>query len=406
MRKTVLLIADAFYPAEMPPESQTNTYLAEELGRRGWNVTVWAGAGAQVPPTSINVRIQRTAKKWNLVEVARIVLWLVTMRPDKVILMYFPSTYSQSASITLIPGLAKILNLRCITFFTNGNRPPADRLQHLFLSLRTEWRKLTKYPVGALGISERLVFLCEANRNKLLRGAHKKLEGRCDIVSPPSVFPTTVAVDRSRIRRSLGVMDSDFLVAYFGVIYKQKGIEYLLESMVLLEHKAENVRLILVGPKGGGTSNATWNRKCDEYEEFLRTKTDRLGIASRVQWLGELGRTEVVETLLSCDVVCLPFKRGVSNHRSSFITCARLGLPTITTSASETDEFLKDPQSGIIYVKPQDPAQIADRLFLLLNDPQLRQRHGRLLKEFADAHFDNARFVDCFDLGERSSIHR
>ena len=63
MRKTVLLIADAFYPAEMPPESQTNTYLAVELGRRGWNVTVWAGAGAQVPPTSINVRIHRAAKK-------------------------------------------------------------------------------------------------------------------------------------------------------------------------------------------------------------------------------------------------------------------------------------------------------------------------------------------------------
>ena len=402
MRKTVLLIADAFYPAELPPESQTNTYLAVELGRRGWNVAVWAGDGAQVPPTSVNVRIHRAAKRWNLVEVARIVLWLVTRRPNKVILMYFTSKYSQSASITLVPAFAKFLSLRCITYFTNGNRPPVNRFQRFFLSLRPGWKKLTKYPVGALGISARLVFLSEANRNKLLRGAHKKFEGRCDIISPPFVFPASVVVDRSRVRSSLGASDSDFLVAYFGVIYKQKGIECLLDGIELLKHRAENVRLILVGPKGDGTD--TWNVKSDEYAEFLRTKSDRLGIASRVQWLGELGRVEVVETLLSCDVVCLPFKHGVSNQRSSFITCAKLGLPTITTQTSETDGFLKDPQSGIIYVEPQDPAQIADKLFLLLNDPQLRQRHGRLLKEFADAHFDNTRFVDCFDLDERSSI--
>jgi hypothetical protein len=166
--KTVLLIADALSAEHL--ESQTNTYLAVELGRR----LEWlCGQVTARSPTNFGMYNSQSCKRWNLVELARIVLWLVTRRPDKVILMYFTSKYSQSASITLVPAFAKFLSLRCITYFTNGNRPPVNRFQRFFLSLKPGWKKLTKYPVGALGISARLVFLSEANRNKLLRGAHK-----------------------------------------------------------------------------------------------------------------------------------------------------------------------------------------------------------------------------------------
>jgi len=52
---------------------------------------------------------------------------------------------------------------------------------------------------------------------------------------------------RQRGREILGLKKNDFLIAYFGYIYPNKGVETLLKAFQILGGERSDVRLILVG---------------------------------------------------------------------------------------------------------------------------------------------------------------
>ena len=395
--RTLLLIADAFYPAELPPECKTNTHLALALGRRGWDVAIWAGYGARIPPSSVNVRIVRAPKVWNLGEVFRIFMWLVKNKPTQIVLMYHCALYSCRSAINWIPIIALFVGARCITLFTNGEAPTRSVWQDRTLSA-LGYRGLVPYSIGPLGAADKIIFYSDANRKCLLGADTLNLKVRSQILNPPDTLPVETLTDRSSFRASVGLTDNNFLIGYFGLLYPGKGIEWLLEAMLILKSKGIDTKLILVGPNGGVTANDGWNSACREYEKSLKSKARDLDIEKMILWGGFYNDLRTVECLSSCDIACLPFDDGLSNMRSSFITCAHIGLPLITTQTSDTDEFLRDPSSGIIYVEPRNPAQIADSIFLLYKDPERTRQCGLMLKNFAAKHYSNERFVDCFDM--------
>ena len=257
---------------------------------------------------------------------------------------------------------------------------------------------LLKYPVGPLGASGKMVFYCDDNRNHLLGTDPLNLKAQSEISAPPNTLPVNSRPDRSIVRASLGLADEDFLVGYFGLLYSGKGIEYLVDAMRILKNKGLTTKLIIVGPHGGVTANKSWNVHCRNYEISLKHKADDLAITDMIIWSGFCEDLKAVELLASCDVACLPFDVGLTNMRSSFITCAQIGLPVITTLTSVTDEFLRDPASGIMYVEPRNSAQIADCVAECYKDQEMTLRRGSMLKSFAARHYSNERFVDCFDM--------
>jgi glycosyltransferase involved in cell wall biosynthesis len=395
--RRLLLIADAFYPRDLPPECKTNAYLATALGKRGWAVSLWATRGARIPPGSINVTLVRTPRSWGLLECIRIFVWLALNRPEKAILMYHAELYSYKAYINLLPVMARLAGVRSVTLFTSSVRPRRSAIQDKLLGL-FGYHELLKYPIGILGSSNRMIFYCDQNRNRLLGADPCNLKAQSTICSPPNTLPVDNRTDKVAIRASIGLADNDFLVGYFGLIYPEKGIEWLLEAMRIIRDKAPTAKLILVGPSGAVTSNKQWNLQCQKYEELLRRKADALAITDTVIWSGYCTDLKAVEFLSSCDVICLPFDGGLTNQRSSFITCAQIGLPVITTMTSATDEFLRSPESGVIYVEPCNPSQIAETLVGLHDDREVLERSAFMLKRFAARHYSNELFVECFEV--------
>jgi glycosyltransferase involved in cell wall biosynthesis len=395
-KRSLLLIADAFYPREIPPECKTNTYLAIALAERGWHVSVWAGHGARVPSSAGNMKIVRSTRYWGVAEAIRIFVWLALRRPKQVILLYHSILYSNIPYINLVPILTRLLGIRSVTLFTNGEKPPRG-LQEEFLSF-VGYRALLNYVVGPLGASDRMVFYCEDNRNALLGKDPLNLKAQCRISTPPNTLPVNNLTNRSVVRASLGIADQNFLVGYFGLLYPGKGIEYLIDAMRSLKDKRLDTRLVIVGPHGGVTADNSWNVHCQNYEKALKQKADDLGLTDTIVWSGYCEDLKTVEILASCDAACLPFDEGLTNRRSSFITCAQIGLPVITTLTAATDAFLRDTDCGILYVEPRNAAHIADRITLLNENRETAWRLGSALKEFAARHYRNESFVDCFDI--------
>jgi glycosyltransferase involved in cell wall biosynthesis len=396
-KRSILLIADAFYPREIPPECKTNTYLARTLAKRGWNVFVWAGHGARVPSSSGNITVVRSTRFWGLAEAIRIFFWLALNRPKQIILMYHSLLYSKRPDINLVPLMARLAGIRSVTLFTNGEKPARGMYQERLLSF-LGYEALLKYLIGPLGASDKMVFYCDDNRNRLLGRDPLDLKARCQITTPPNTLPANHRTDKSIVRASLGLTDQDFIVGYFGLLYSGKGIEYLIEAMRILKDKDPAARLVVVGPHGGVTADESWNSHCRNYEKNLRKKADDLALTDTIIWSGFCEDSKAVEILASCDSACLPFDEGVTSQRSSFITCAQIGLPVITTLTAATDAFLRDANSGIIYVEPRNAAQIADRIAQLHQDRQMTRRLGSVVKSFAAKHYSNELFVDCFDM--------
>lgn len=395
-RPRYLLIADAFHPQTIPPEASTNTFLASALAGRGWEVAVWAGAGSALPPDSCTLRLVRTADYWGLAEILRIAFWIVSHRPARIGLAYFSAMYSRRGYITLIPLVARMLSIPCATLFTNGARP-LGRGHFLKLLSWLGRHKGAPAPLGLLELSTLLVFYSNLDRNRLMDAARPDLWARTVSCNPPSVLPSPGRFDSSACRNALGFAPEDFLIGYFGMFYAGKGIETLLSAVQILRSRGVTVKLALIGANDVTAISIRHNGIHRKYERALRDLIQRAGIEDQITWTGYVAPLPTARFIASCDLACLPFDAGLTSSRSSFMECAKLGVPVITTRSEATDSFLCRDDSGIAFVSPRDPAELAETILTLRNDPDERARRGKLIGRFAETYCGSRTLVDSFD---------
>ncbi len=396
LRPTYLLIADAFHPETIPPEASTNTFLAGALTGRGWDVAVWAGAGSAVPPDACNMRLVRTASYWGLGEILRILLWILFNRPARVGLAYFADMYSRRGHITLVPLAARMMGIPCTTLFTNNERPNG----RLFLLKYLPWlgrRKGVPLPLGLLEFSTTLLFYSHLDRVRLMETAPPELWTRTVLCNPPAVLPSPGNFDAGACRNALGAAPEDFLIGHFGMIYRGKSVETLVSAVQILCSRGIDVKLALIGATELATAGIQLQKSHRKYQDRLRDFIHEAGIGDRITWTGYVAPLQAARHIASCDLICLPFREGLTSTRSSFIECARLGVSVVTTRSDVTDEFLCRDDSGIAFVSPRNPVELAEAILRLRNDPDERARRGGLLKRFAEAFCGSRALVDSFD---------
>lgn len=92
-----------------------------------------------------------------------------------------------------------------------------------------------------------------------------------------------------------------------------------------------------------------------------------------------LGMKSNIESFVNAMDVCIlsTFTEGISN---SILEYMALGKPVIATSGGGTCEILEDNVTGFL-VSQSNPIELAEKVELLLNDPQLRLQMGNNGKE-------------------------
>jgi len=92
-----------------------------------------------------------------------------------------------------------------------------------------------------------------------------------------------------------------------------------------------------------------------------------------------IGKQSDIESLVnSMNIgVLSTFTEGISN---SILEYMALGKPVIATSGGGTDEIVEDQRTGLL-VSASNPDELAEKIELLLDNPQLRARMGELGKE-------------------------
>lgn len=168
-------------------------------------------------------------------------------------------------------------------------------------------------------------------------------------------------------RNSNGIVHLIFV----GRLNAFKNVETLLEAIARLkEMPVESFQLQLVGD---GERRANLERLVIER-----------GLARQVQFLGWMDRGVLVERYRQADLfVTATTWEGMPNTVLEGMAC---GLPVVATRASGLEELVQEGVNGYL-VNINDPAALAERLALLINDPYERQRMGKESRKIAEREF-------------------
>ncbi|MDH2328606.1 glycosyltransferase family 4 protein [Cereibacter sp. SYSU M97828] len=184
---------------------------------------------------------------------------------------------------------------------------------------------------------------------------------------PEDVFVVRSGPDLSRIRavphNEALKNGRQYLVGYVGVMGEQEGIDLLLESVRHLVDRGRNdIQFVLVG---GGPAL-----------EDLKAMSARLGLSDHVTFTGRAPDQLLLEALSTADVCVNPDRVNPMNDKSTMnkiLEYMALEKPIVQF---EVTEGRVSAAEASLYAAPNDTVDFADKIELLLNDPEMRARMG------------------------------
>jgi len=171
-------------------------------------------------------------------------------------------------------------------------------------------------------------------------------------------------------RENLGLKDEYVVVTTSRLVYKN-AIDVLIRAIAGCKNKMLNVKCLIIG---GGP---------ELYK--LKVQSQKLKVDNNILFLGQIAQKDLPLYLKISDI----FVRASRSEGlgSSFLEAMAAGLPIVGTPVGGIVDFLKDPSSAAekatgLYAKVDDPEDLANKIKMLLNNPELRKRlihNGRLL---------------------------
>jgi glycosyltransferase involved in cell wall biosynthesis len=181
----------------------------------------------------------------------------------------------------------------------------------------------------------------------------------------PCAPPDTFSALAWRVARGIDAAD-EFLLGYFGFMSASKGVETLMYVVAALHAAGLPVRLVLIGDQSGSSDSTN-----TAYAKSANNLAKELGIDSHILHTGYLSLTEASAAILSCDLMVMPYRDGVSFRRGSFLACLAHGRATVTTRPAVRLAGLRD-RENVILTRPETGA-IVTAVQELHSNPALRK---------------------------------
>ncbi len=163
----------------------------------------------------------------------------------------------------------------------------------------------------------------------------------------PAYDPGT-AIDRMKIRRSLGVTNGELLVMHLGFLTPAKGLETILEALSVATRMGVAIRLVLVGE--------------GQALEGIQDAAKRLGIGDRVSATGWTPYETFVSLPAAADLGIVLRSPSAGETSAAVVRFLACGTPVVVGGLNQ---FLEWPSSAVARITP-GPSGTAElvRVFL------------------------------------------
>lgn len=177
--------------------------------------------------------------------------------------------------------------------------------------------------------------------------------------------------DRQSARTSLGLGKDEEVALFFGYIREYKGLDVLLEAWSSVAASRPGARLVVAGDPV---------QLQPARREELEAWAVRLGAVHRFEYIPF---SDVARYFSAADVLVMPY-RHISQSGVLFLGLS-LGVPVVASRVGGLPEVLRDGDS-VLFVPPDEPADLAEVLVRVLGDARLRQRLARGGRRVANDH--------------------
>ena len=162
-----------------------------------------------------------------------------------------------------------------------------------------------------------------------------------------------------------------------GRLVREKGFDVAIEAMALVLGQFPGARLIIAGD--------------GPERQALEGQTNRLGIASQVEFAGWVGREGIADLINRASMVLMP-SRWEEAFGLVALEAMQMARPVVATRVGGLPEVVADGTSGILVPKENSEA-MAHAVTRLLADPALARNMGANGRELAQRKFSFGRFI-------------
>lgn len=285
--------------------------------------------------------------------------------------------YAKSIGIPILLSITNFINTLLIVRRIN---PDIMHAQMVLLGFHV-WliKKLLKKPYVVYGRGSDIYIYLSPRLRKLLaklalmdadavialtndmKQALQKLHRREVILIPNGVdIDKFSTLSREEARRKFNIKDNERMLIFVGRLTPIKGVKFLIEAMALIRQQHPEARLLIVGD--------------GEERQNLEELAEKLNLKKWVSFLGQIPSERIPEYMVASDIFVLPSLS--EGFPLTILEAMASGLPIVTTRVRGLPEIVKDSENGFL-VEPQNPGQIADKVLLVLNDDDLRERMAK-----------------------------
>jgi glycosyltransferase involved in cell wall biosynthesis len=181
------------------------------------------------------------------------------------------------------------------------------------------------------------------------------------------------AYDWSSIRSHYGLQPEQPVVLFFGLLAPSKGIDDLIEAFGLVRQSCDAKLLIAGYP--------TKHINIDELKEKIAALnlSDHVFLDLRYIPLDEVGALMGLAS-----VAVYPYRS--STQSGALQVAYTFGRPVIATAVGGLPEAVEEGRSGFL-VPAQSPGDLADKILLLINNPDLTKVMGAYARHLSETRF-------------------
>lgn len=169
-------------------------------------------------------------------------------------------------------------------------------------------------------------------------------------------------------------------ILYLANLQPTKGIQDLIIAINILDEIVQsNFRVRIVG-----------NWRDNKTEEFC--KKFKMANSLPISFLPAVFNEAKIDEYLHADIFVFP-PRAPEGHPLVIVEAMAAGLPIISTDQGAIIESVFDGVNGFI-VEKENPRQIAEKLKILIEDPELRIKMGRESRRIYEEKFTEEKMVE------------
>jgi glycogen synthase len=173
---------------------------------------------------------------------------------------------------------------------------------------------------------------------------------------------------------------SGYRLAYLGRLVPQKGVDVLVAAVALLGGRFPSLRLAIAGE--GNERPA------------LEAQVIRLGLGSRIDFVGALAHDAVHRFLAEADVVVMPSRAEPFGLVA--LEAAQMARPVVASAVQGLAEIVVHGETGLL-VPPDDASALADAVATLIEDPVGARALGAAARRRAQIKFAWDPYVDAHE---------